>query len=574
MPYSGHIQEIRFGQLGLMYDPAQQDIPNGALIRADNVQYYNGVAERAWEVNDWMANTQTQSTPFWTNQKPTTLHRYFPLPSIERHLAITDDGLVWKYNNPFQRIQMTAQSGSPQPLSVNGLPMIVSGGSEIQGNPKKEFIFTGNSQVQVVYGDAITYQNISNPAADWANSAPTGASVYQNRLCAYGNLSNPHMLYVSTATDQENFTGANAAFISIFPGEGDALIASFVYKGRLFLFKRPYGVYYIETQGSPNPSNWYAAKISSSVGIASPRSYFEGANDLYFLSNDGTIASFTAAFSLGDIYQGDVLASLANASIFRNIIRKQYLYNSFARYLPSKKIGIFGFTSFVSPDGRPDSFVYIDFNTNTPRISWHRYHNQTFSDCTYYKDSWGQDQFLFADLNYINNVYDYGIPGAYYPIWNNTNLPFRVQTPHMNMGVNGNKLFDFFELNFESTNAWPLAVDIYVDSKYQDTFIVQPYYGAVLTPNIFGPSTPQYSNPEFVLDQDYLAGRGARVKMHKLNGRGQTISFVIRDGNVLAPPYDGAPLPDDDQGSMYPYRLVGIKVYYRVAGQDQKAQTS
>lgn len=588
MGYAGQISEIRFGQLGLMYDPAEQDIPQGAMIRADNVQYYNGIAEKAWQINDWIASNPQFENPEFTNEKPLLAHRYFPKPSIERHLVVTNIGNVYRYNNPLQRIPMTANPvntgpvtlpPSPVQLSVNGLPVAVEGGAEIQGNPKKLFIFSGNTPLQVVYGDNTFYQNIALPAFDWINaggapSSPTGGSIYQSRLCAYGNLSNPHTLYISSATNQEDFqTPQTTAFVSVFPGEGDGIYASFVFKSRLFLFKRPYGVYYIETQNSPDPTMWYAQKISNSVGIASPKSYFEGAQDLFFMSSDGTIASFTAVLQLGDIYQGDLLANIGNQSIFRNIIRKQFLFNSFAKYLPQKKIGVFGFPSYKSLDKTCDSFVYIDFNTTTPKVSWHRYTTDTFTDCTFYKDELNQDEFLFAKNHYVNGVYDYGSLGTYYPIWNDS-LPFRIQTPHSNLGVPSNKIFDFFELVYESSTAWPLAVDVYIDSKFTETFLVQPYFGEVLGPTIFGPDTPQYSNPEFELDSSEVSGRGSRPKQMKLHGRGQTISFVIRDGDVLTPPYDGLPNPDDDKGSVYTYKIVGIRVYYKVAGQDKKAQTS
>lgn len=572
MAYVGQVAELRLGSIGLMYDMAQQDLPINALIRSENVQYYNGIIEKADQINDWMLSNPSYSTPAFSGEIPLAVKRYNPTPSLERQIVVTDTGNVYKYLNPFVRTLVTATGSAPATLSVNGQPMIVNGGAEDQGKPKKMFVFSGNSPIQVIEADGITRRNLTTPAADWSSSYPSNGVIFRNRLIAYGNANDRHRVYISVGNNQEDFTGIGFSTISVFPGEGEGLLAHAIYKGRLFFFKKPYGVYYLVSD-DPSPTNWYVQKVSSSVGIASPTSFFEAGDDVYFLSSDGTISSFSAALRLGDIYQADLLANLKTDSIFRNIMRKQFLYTSFGGYLPQKKIGVFGFASFKSSDGKPDCFVHIDFNNQqAPRVSWHRYLEHRFTCVDYYKDQYGEDKLLFGKVNYSNGVIVDSVMGAYYPNYGE-DVPFRFQTPHMDFGTNANKLFDFVELEFESTAAQPLALDVYIDSKFSQTITIQPYFGSVLSPQIFGPSTPQYTNPEFTLDTSYLSGRGSRVKMKRLNRRGQTISFVVRDGNVVDP-NSGEVYPDDDSGSTYPYKIVGIKVYYRVAGQDQKLQTN
>lgn len=580
MPYTGQIAEIKFGDNGLMYDLAQQNIPPSALIRSENVQYLNGMIEKAEQINLWMEGGSQFSPNFQINERPLAVHRYFPQPGIERHIVVTDIGNVYKYNTPYQRVLVTPILGAPSTLSMNSVPMIVEGGNEDANQPRKLFIFTGNSPVQVIEGDAVTRRNMTSPALDWSTSYPTNGFVFRNRLCAYGNLSDPHRLYISTGSNQEDFTGSGNSTISIFPGEGDGLYGAFVFKGRAFLWKKPYGVYYLVAD-DPSPSNWYSQRVSSNVGIASERAYFEAGDDLFFMSTDGTISSFTAAFRLGDIYQADLLANLKTESVFREIIRKQYLRNSFAKYLPQKKIGIFGFPSFKSPQGQCDSFVYIDFNQQTPRVSWHRYTDCAFSACSYYKDAYGDDQFLFTKLYFFQNEYQNAEMGAYNTIYR-IETPFRIQTPHLDLGSPNNKLFDFFEVDFEPTSTYPLAVDVYIDSKYTQSFVFQPYYNAVLGELAPFIPVPQFSNPVFQLDYNYVDGRGTRDAAVRLGGRGKTISFVIRDGQVLdqqtgPPPEEIVTTtinPDTDQGYYYPIKLTGIKVYYRLAGQDAKKQTN
>lgn len=577
MPYAGQIAEIKFGDYGLMYDLAQQNLPPNALIRADNVQFLNGMAEKADQVFPWMYGNPSYQTPQFVGEKPLAVHRYYPLPGIERHLVVTDTGNVYKYTTPFNRVLVAATGSAPGTLSINNLPVIIEGGNEDQNQPKKLYICSGNSPVQVIEGDGVTRRNLATPAADWASSYPTNGFIFRNRLILFGNLNDPHRLYISVGGNQEDFVNTGFSTISVFSGEGDGLYTGFVYKGRPFLFKKPYGVYYL-IDSDPLPTGWYSQRISASVGIASTRAYFEGGDTLFFMSSDGTISSFDAALRLGDIYQADLLANLKTESIFRNVIRKQFLQNAFAKYLPQKKIGIFAFPSFKSSDGKADCFVYIDFNQQSPRVSWHRYTENTFTCASFYKDAYGDDQFLFGKLNYSGGVYQDGELGSYAPNYD-VSVPFRLQTPHLDLGNSNNKLFDFVELDFESTTTWPLAVDVYIDSKYSQTVMIQPYFGAVLGESIFGPSTPAYSNPVFQLDESYLSGRGTRDKASRIGRRGKTISLVIRDGDVLTqtapipnPNYTG-PNPDDDSGSVYPYKITGFKIYYRVAGQDDKAQT-
>ncbi len=337
----------------------------------------------------------------------------------------------------------------------------------------------------------------------------------------------------------------------------------------MFVFKKPYGVYVLN-DSDVSSANWYFEKVSGTFGIASPLSFFEATDDMYILSNDGTVISMTAALRMGDVYNADLLSGTKNCVFFRKTIRNQYLSKSFGCYLPKKKIGVFAFPSYKSIDGYCDSLIYIDFNGDIPRISWHRYKNTEFTSCHYYKDNYGDDQLLFSKLKFSAGVYSSGVMATYSKAYSD-NTPFRIQTPDSNLGVESNKLFDGFELIFESTNAFPLAVDVYVDSKFSETFLIQPFYGQVLGPAIF--SGTRFANPIFTLGSAFTSGRGTRPKWNSLHARGQTISFVIRDGATISPPYTGAANADDDSGSDTPKKIAAIRVYYRVAGQDQKSQS-
>jgi hypothetical protein len=571
MGYSGSQKVIKLGAYGLMSDLSQNDLPPNALIRCENVQFKNGIIERAEEIADWMYANPSFQTPDFEDEKPIAVKRYYPEPRIERQIVVTDKGRVYKYVNGFTRIEITALGAAPELLSIDCMPVIVTGGNESQNEAKKVYIFSGNSPIQVIEGDGNTRRNLAIPSPDWSTTYPTFGLIYRNRLVCFGNKSNPHQQYFSAPDDQENFNPAEEGVLiqNIYPGENEGLVSALVYKGKLFSFKKPYGVYGF-VDDDPNPTNWYYQKTSGTFGIASACSYFEATDDVYIFSNDGSLVSMTAAFRLGDVYNADILSALKTSDVFSSVIRSQYLYNSFAAFLPKRKIGIVAFPSYKSEDGFCDSLIYIDFNETTPRISWHKYNGVAVTAVDRYKDAYGDDHFLFAKLNFDDGDYVSGRMATYYPTYTSA-TPFRIQTPHLNFETEANKLFDGFELMFESTSVYPLAVDVYIDSKFSKTFLIQPYFGGVLGPSIFG-TVKKFSNFLWKLGSGYLGGRGTRPKWNSLNGRGQTISFVVRDGETISEPYTGNANPDDFEGGIYPVKITGIRVYYRIAGQDHKSQ--
>lgn len=578
MAYAGNQKTIKFGGYGLTTDLSQQNLPSESLIRCENAMFKNGTIERSEEITDWMYGNPVYQTPDFENEKPIAIKRYFPAPRIERQIVVTDKGRVYKYYNGFRRVEITPTGVAPTTLSIDSMPVIVTGGNESGGGVKKVFIFTGNSPIQVIEGDDDTRRNLTTPSPDWVpveggfqTSYPSMGLIYRDRLVAFGNKNNPHTQYFSLPDDQENFdpTQTGSLVQNIYPGENEGLISSFIYKGTLFSFKKPYGVYqFIDTD--PDPTNWYYNKLSSTFGIASPQSFFEATDDIYIFSSDGALISMSAAFRLGNVYNADLLSALKSSTTFSSVVRKQYLYNSFGSYLPQQKIGVIAFPSFKSLDGYCDSVIYIDFNEQTPRVSWHKFNGFEVTAADKYKDAYGDDHFLFTKLNFSGSEYISGRCATYYPAYTAA-TPFRIQTPHDNFQAESNKLFDGFEMLFESTSAYPIAVDVYIDSKFSQTFLLQPYFGNVLGPSIFPKLLTKFSQFIMTLGKSYLNGRGTRPKYNSLKGRGQTISFLIRDGQTVSSDFSTT-MPDDSTGGIYPVKITGIRVYYRMAGQDQKSQ--
>lgn len=114
------------------------------------------------------------------------------------------------------------------------------------------------------------------------------------------------------------------------------------------------------------------------------------------------------------------------------------------------------------------------------------------------------------------------------------------QTPHMDFGDKGNKLWDFLEVTFEPTGKWFVYCDVFIDSEFSETIAFKLDQGAVLD--------------EFRLDDDVLQGRLPRSIRKTLNGFGRVISLKFYSSEA----YQN-------------FRIQTVGIYFRKANERQKA---
>lgn len=502
MSYIGQTINIPLGTQGLLTDVPQTQIPLSALTKANNIRFNTAGIDKA------PGSSKFNSTALGGGDGIIGLHDWFPTPVIQRLVAVTDAGDVYRDTG-----DGTFSSGVAIDTTF-GAPttdfMFVDAGLEVSGNNKKLFLFSSTKQLSIIDGDAAVVSAITTPAADWASAFPTGGFVFKDRLIAFGNSNDPNRLYISPASDHGEFvTGVTT--LPVFPGEGDGLVSGIVYKGKAFLFKRPFGVYFLDDRGSNTPTDWSVQRVDSGFGLASPHAVIQVLDDLLLGNATGGITSLQATQAFGDVRSGDILA---NAKI-ENFIRQKFSKTGTSKlqsiYYEEKKLAYFSFrTSGASVQ---DNLVVIDVNLTPARFSINT--RDAANVLALRRDTDGikrpirgdDDGFVFI----MDDTSVFTVDGsAYVGEFQTPDMDFSELNPAL---ATKNKLFDFLSLTFTQKSDTPLSVEIFIDGKSTETIQFPQTSGSVLD--------------SFILDTDTLEEITVESTRKQIHGCGKRIKFRV-----------------------------------------------
>lgn len=312
----------------------------------------------------------------------------------------------------------------------------------------------------------------------------------------------------SMVVTNTTYDAAPATF-SVFPGEGDGIISAYVYRGVLFLFKKPYGVYIIDGT-DPDTANWTVTKYSDSFGVASPHSILQILGDLVAANSYGSLTSLQASQKFGDFEAGDLLQNARVEEYVREQINFTGIPYGQAIYYPEKKIALFSGQS--STTLTRDRLLAIDVARSNPRIYLI---NKDQPNClALRKDSQGISRPMYG----TSDGYVYLMDQLTYNV-NNTPFLGEFQTAYSDFGQvdpsfsGKNKIFDFLEVNYLPTGNNDFSCDIYIDGEYRQTLSFTQTLGIGLD--------------DFILDEDSLAGDpiGNRNRKPLKSCYGNRISF-------------------------------------------------
>lgn len=291
----------------------------------------------------------------------TGLWDWFPTTDAQRMIAGLNNGELWRDSTGVGSFTL-AKTG----LDPDAIYVFAEGGAEEIGNDRKLFITTGFDTVQVIEGDALTTRNIGADApTDWAGSnQPRSVFFHNGRM--WGVLE--HLLYGSTVTDHEDFTSEGSVIIPVQTGEGAFLQGGISFKGRLFVFKWPTGIYWLDDSSS-SQANWQMKRLTRSTGLASPNAMCQVDDDVLFVSEIGHIHMLSGIQDFGDVQNSDLSALNELTSYIRdNIdISKDALERVWGIYYPEKKQARFAMRSLGASQN--DTVFIVDINRkDTPRI--------------------------------------------------------------------------------------------------------------------------------------------------------------------------------------------------------------
>lgn len=289
MAFAGMVIEIPLGQSGVVGIENPTVMQPSDLVDNQYVSYY-GMVLRKW-------GGQSPYTPSPLGATVLNGYDWFPSSTVQRQVVFLGNGSVRKDEGTGLFSTLLASG-----LAVSQPSQFVEGGAEATSRPRKLFLFTGGSPVQVLAGDGASMTALALPAADWTGSnQPLCGAVHANRLWAAGNLSDPHRVYYSQVTNHEDFADTtNAGSLTVFPGEGDRITGLFSYRGVLIVGKAPRGIYVIDTTGI-QPTSFGVDRLSRAIGLATGNAMTQVDNDVLLLDTAANVQALSAVQALGDL---------------------------------------------------------------------------------------------------------------------------------------------------------------------------------------------------------------------------------------------------------------------------------
>ncbi len=290
MAFVGRITELPLGTRGFTGTRNPTGVDPGYLTEATNITYQYGLISKE--------GGAAKYNPTPISGAPTLLGGWdWSTNAFAQRLVIAcNDGKLYKDSGALT-FPTTLKSG----LSASMRPYFVNAGKETASLNRKLFIFTGTDVVQVLSDDGATTSDLATPPTDWASTnQPSFGFVHIGRLWGAGNANDPHRLYYSTVGSHIDFTGAGSGSLSIYPGEGEALVGGLVFGGLIIVWKRPYGIYAIDAN-DPTATNWTIHRVKSTVGGISPWAFVETEDDVIFVDSVGSIQSLRSTLTNADV---------------------------------------------------------------------------------------------------------------------------------------------------------------------------------------------------------------------------------------------------------------------------------
>ena len=506
------VVELPMGREGLNGSKNFSEIPLEGLIAAENLTFEDGTIQKE-------GGTTRYNSDAVTNDGASAVsilagHDWNHDGGTQRMILVTDDGSIVK-DTGAGTFTTTLASG----LTTTGtVPTFVEAGKEFAAEDRKLFIFTGVNSPQVLTADGATTATMATAVpADWSGAnQPSFGINHESRLWCGGNQNDPHRIYFSTANDHEDFTTKpGSGQLSVFPGDSEELVGGVSYKGHLILFKRPKGIFIVDTR-SPIISQWRVTKLSHQLGCVGVRGFSQIEDDVVFIDNNSDVRLLKAVTEFGDIGSRS-LSDVANMGpFFRDTFnyaqsqKWQVTYYSLKRQV---HIAVTGQSATIN-----NTRLVIDFNDFALGKVKFSTSNRDVCEALWVRETLGLPQLTCGANDGFVRLMDNATRSH-----DSAGYTAVAQTPHMDFSHLDPKLATirkngkFLEIVVEPTGNFDISADIIWDDEIQET----------VSFNTGGNSATLGS---FVLGTDKLGGTAILNRKRRITGSGRRLSIIWRNG--------------------------------------------
>lgn len=542
---------------------------NPSMISIRNVIQAEGAVFRQdhWrkEPGSFLFGTNTATLADEADRLIVALNDWHPTETVQRIVHLLGDGhLYFTAANPGVSGNPSAFVSTTTSGTGTRFGYFVTGGSDAAApTTRKLFVFRSNFGLTVVKGDVTNDVPIANPATDWvtpsANSFPPIVGVINGpRLFAAGNTNSPHTLYYSKNGNQEDFTTSSGSAtdpgtLSIFPGVGERIMGLCNYRGFVVVLKYPRGIFLVDAR-DPDPLNWLIEQVTDTIGIApSPYCPLQLENDVIFMGSDGQFYLLSAVVGAAAAQN-----NLAVANLGMNLEIYQFLLEAYQRnllgsiqsvYQPFWQTATFAITGPGSDQNNTRlvfDFTAMGRERGAPRFSY-SYRDNCASLALWRDPTDFIQKPIFGD--YAGNIVE--LEQESRTAWNGAAYPWRIQTPHSNLGElenldesigkfvqfsNRNKVWENIEVEYLPFTAATVNLTVFVDGVKRAQGSITNQNGAnngTLPIALCDGGKPlgfaDDDQAAFVIGDSLLAGGVVRSVVRRLVGEGRRISLLFEN---------------------------------------------
>lgn len=526
MATNAQVIALRLGDFGGNFSRNPRRIPSAALIEAEGVTFYDNSIRKEPGTVLLDQNTSAPSG----NRIIGGIIDWQPSPTKQRITHWVSNGGLYSTDTDLSDIDalLSTQLFGFGSISVQ----MIQAGNELASGNRKLFVFTGAGLPYYLDGDTKD-ATAPTPPADWSGGEyPTFGVLHNNRLWAGGNTSDPHRIYASDPDDHSDWSEANADTLDfgVGTGVGDRLWAGLSFKGILFLWKNPKGVFWLDDTDI-NSLGWRVQKLTDSIGCApSPKAVLQADDFIIFMAADATFHILRAT-TQGGVAIEPLSEPMEIDSFLAENVNRSRLFEVESVWYSRERLA-----TFAVPSATEGTHIRLMFDFKTTEQSFLPRFSYSFRDdveaLSVRRDPSTQVEIpVFGDSDgniiIMEQEERTATTGAYEQKARTPNDDFASLDPRL---ANRNKNFRFIELEYIPQTATTLTVTVFIDGAERQTISMALEAGGfVLDTNTLGTDALQAALSGDALKtcrRELRVGAGRRISLRFSN------STALEDANI------------------------------------------